>query len=50
MDEDRLVETVLGYMKNWLMVRCGEKEITVLPAAGRLMGYYPADFKGGNRD
>lgn len=47
MDESRLLETVLGYMKNWLMIRCDENEITVLPAAGRLAGFYPADFKGG---
>lgn len=50
MDENRLLETVLSYMKNWLMIRCDENEVTVLPAAGRLTGHYPQDFKGGMTD
>ncbi len=50
MDESRLLETVLSYMKNWLMIRCDENEVTVLPAVGRLTGHYPQDFKGGMTD
>ena len=50
MDEDRLLETVLGYMKNWMMVRCEEEKITVLPSVGRAAGYYPDDFKGGTEE
>ena len=50
MDEDRLLETILGYMKNWMMVRCEEDNITVLPSVGRAAGYYPDDFKGGTEE
>lgn len=46
MDEDRLVETVLKYMTDWMMVRCEEEWIIVLPAVGRLAGQYPSDYKG----
>lgn len=47
MDEDRLFETVLEYMKKWMMLQCDEDEITVMPAVGRLTGCYPEDFEGG---
>lgn len=47
MDEDRLSEVILGYMKNWLMIRCDGELLAVLPAAGRAAGFYPDDFKGG---
>ena len=46
MDEDRLVETVLKYMTDWMMVRSEEDWIIVLPAVGRLTGQYPSDYKG----
>lgn len=46
MDEDRLVETILKYMTDWMMVRSEEERITVLPAVGRLAGQYPSDYKG----
>ena len=45
MDEDRLVETILKYMTDWMMVRSEEERITVLPAVGRLAGQYPSDTK-----
>ena len=45
-DEDRLVETILKYMTDWMMVRSEEERITVLPAVGRLAGQYPSDYKG----
>ena len=47
MDEEKLLGTIIGYMKNWLMIRCDDDRITVLPSAGRAAGYYPDDFKGG---
>lgn len=47
MDEDRLVETVMEYMKNWLMIRCDEIQITIFPSVGRAAGFYPDDFEGG---
>lgn len=48
MEEEKVLENVLEYMKNWLMLRIEEETITVLPAAGRLSGFYPQDFKGGS--
>lgn len=47
MDEEKLLETILEYMKSWMMLRCDGEEVTVLPAVGRITGYYPEDFKGG---
>lgn len=47
MEEGHLVETVLEYMKNWLMIRCSGIEITIFPSAGRTAGGYPDDFEGG---
>ena len=47
MEEDKLIEAVASYMKNWMMLRiCGE-QIIILPAVGRAAGSYPEDFKGG---
>ena len=46
MDEDGLVETILKYMTDWMMVRSKEEQIIVLPAVGRLAGQYPSDYKG----
>lgn len=47
MDEDKLLETILGYMKNWLMLRCEETQVIIMPLVGRQAGFYPDDFKGG---
>ena len=47
MEKEKVLENVLAYMKNWLMIRIEDEEITVFPAAGRLAGMYPQDFKGG---
>ena len=47
MDESRLQDTILGYMKNWLMLRCEGETVIILPSVGRASGYYPEDFKGG---
>ena len=44
MDVDKLLDTILEYMKNWLMLQCNEEEITILPAVGRITGFYPEDF------
>lgn len=45
MDEDRLVETILKYMEDWMMADRRENQIVILPAVGRLAGQYPADYK-----
>lgn len=47
MEADKLIETILAYMKNWLLIRCEETQIVILPSVGRLAGFYPDDFKGG---
>ncbi|MBS6196640.1 MAG: TIGR02678 family protein [Clostridiales bacterium] len=47
MDEHRLVENVLEYMKNWMMIRYNETQVEILPSVGRTAGFYPDDFKGG---
>lgn len=46
MDEEKLVDTILAYMKNWMMVRCEEDKLVILPAVGRMNGFYPDDFDG----
>lgn len=48
MDEDRLVDFILEYMQDWMMLRRDGEQITLFPAVGRLTGYYPKDFEGGN--
>ena len=47
MDEKKLVESVLEYMKNWMMIQCRDEMVSILPTAVRVTGYYPADFMGG---
>ena len=46
MDEEKLVDTILTYMKNWMMIRCEEDRLLVMPAVGRMNGFYPEDFDG----
>ena len=46
MEEEKILENVLEYMKNWLMIRIKGEAITVFPAVGRMAGIYPQDFKG----
>ena len=50
MDEEKLIETVTSYMKNWMLLRCEENQIVILPSAGRSAGVYPEDFLGGTED
>lgn len=46
MDKDRLVNSIMEYMKDWMMLRREGTRIVLLPAAGRLAGSYPSDYKG----
>lgn len=46
MDEEKLVDTLFDYMKNWMMVRAEDENIVIMPAVGRMSGHYPDDFKG----
>lgn len=50
MDDRKLVETVLEYMKNWMMIGCEEEQIRIFPAAVRQTGCYPDDFDGGTEE
>ena len=45
MEDKRLLTAVVSYMKSWMMLEeCGE-EIVIYPAAGKIIGNYPADFQ-----
>ena len=48
MNEELLVENVIEYMKNWMMIRFLDEQIIILPAVGRTAGAYPEDFNGGD--
>ncbi len=46
MDEAKLLETIMKYMEDWLMIRRGKEMVVICPAVGRLSGVYPDDFEG----
>ena len=46
MDEKKLLETIVKYMEDCLMIRCENEQIVIYPVTGRLSGVYPDDFKG----
>ncbi len=50
MERDRFIEAILKYMKDWMIVRCEDDRVIVLPGAGRLTGQYPADYRGGTEE
>ena len=50
MDEDRLLDAILEYMEQWMMLTRDGDDIILLPAAGRTAGFYPKDFAGGTKD
>lgn len=50
MDADRLLDAILEYMEQWMMLTHDGDNITILPAAGRMAGFYPKDFAGGTKD
>ncbi len=47
MDDEKLLDRVSQYMKDWMMLREEEGRITLLPAIGKLKGYYPQDYTAG---
>ncbi|MDD2972872.1 MAG: TIGR02678 family protein [Lachnospiraceae bacterium] len=47
MNRDRLVSIVKAYMQSWMMIREEANRVCILPAAGKMTGFYPADFTGG---
>lgn len=53
MSPDKLATEVINYMKNFSMLEVlpEHKEIKILPLAGKIIGFYPPDFKvEGERD
>ncbi len=49
-DDVKLVDTVINYMKNWMLVREDEDAVILLPAVGRQAGFYPKDFEEAETD
>lgn len=45
MEWEKLVQTVEGYMENWMLLRREGKQMCVYPAVGKLTGFYPADYE-----
>ena len=45
MEWEKLVQTVEGYMENWMLLRREGKQLCVYPAVGKLTGFYPADYE-----
>lgn len=50
MEKEKLIKNVQEYMKSWMMLRAEEEKLCILPAAGKVSGFYPADYKGGEED
>lgn len=44
MDAGKMVDSVRVYMKAWMFIRENEDKVIILPAAGKLAGFYPEDF------
>ena len=49
-EDAKLVDTVINYMKSWMLLREDEDTVIILPAAGRLAGFYPKDFEEAETD
>lgn len=47
MSQERLLNSVKDYMRSWMMIRKEDNCIVILAAAGKMAGFYPADFAGG---
>lgn len=45
MNDAKLVMVVISYMKSWMMIDEGDEEIVIYPAAGKIIGSYPAEFE-----
>ena len=44
MEEEKLLDAILTYMKDWMMLEEKGEQIVILPGAGRLAGRYPEVF------
>lgn len=45
MDLPRLYRAVEAYMSAWMLIRGMDEQIIILPAAGKIIGTYPRDFR-----
>lgn len=45
MEPDRLVEQASSYMENWMLLSRNGDDITIFPAAGKIIGQYPKDYE-----
>lgn len=45
MDKEKLARVVAGYMKDWMMVRFEADGVRILPATGKVSGFYPSDYR-----
>ena len=45
MEDEKLLTTVISYMKSWTMIDESDGEIVIYPAAGKMTGNYPAEFE-----
>ena len=43
-DEAKLIDAVIRYMKDWMLLLEENDMVHILPAAGRQAGFYPEDF------
>lgn len=44
MEDAKLLAAVISYMKSWMMIDESDGEIVIYPAAGKMIGNYPAEF------
>ncbi len=45
MEDEKLLTAVTSYMKSWMMIDESDGEIVIYPAAGKMIGNYPAEFE-----
>lgn len=45
MNLDKLVEEIILYMENWMLLSKSEEGMVLYPAIGKIVGRYPRDFK-----
>lgn len=45
MGVDKIVELLIVYMEKWMLLSKNGDDITIYPAAGKIIGRYPKDFK-----
>lgn len=52
MEQSRLVEQAVFYMEDWMLLSRNGDDITIYPAAGKIIGQYPKDYerKEGTKD